>query len=115
MSQLKEMGIPVAEVLPDEKADGWQDVWNIVKGSENIDCAYDWINFISGPDGQCGMVRVAGYSAANPVAVADCLTDEVKRDLHLDDLDYAEGLDFWKLPPRIGKYVETWNAILAAE
>ena len=32
-----------------------------------------------------------------------------------DDLDYAEGLDFWKLPPRIGKYVETWNAILAAE
>ena len=43
------------------------------------------------------MVRVAGYSAANPVAVADCLTDEVKRDLHLDDLDYAEGLDFWKL------------------
>ena len=115
VSQLKEMGIPVAEVLPDEKADGWQDVWNIVKGSENIDCAYEWINFISGPDGQCGMVRVAGYSAANPVAVADCLTDEVKRDLHLDDLDYAEGLDFWKLPPRIGKYVETWNAILAAE
>ena len=57
VSQLKEMGIPVAEVLPDEKADGWQDVWNIVKGSENIDCAYEWINFISGPDGQCGMVR----------------------------------------------------------
>jgi putative spermidine/putrescine transport system substrate-binding protein/spermidine/putrescine transport system substrate-binding protein len=115
VSQLREMGIPVAELLPDEKADGWQDVWNIVKGSENIDCAYQWINFISGPDGQCGMVRVAGYSAANPSAVADCLTDEVKRDLHLDDLDYADGLDFWKLPPRIGKYVEVWNEILAAE
>ena len=62
-----------------------------------------------------GMVRVAGYSAANPSAVAECLTDEVKRALHLDDLDYAEGLDFWKLPPRIGKYVEVWNEILAAE
>ena len=115
VSELKKMDIPVAELLPVEKADGWQDVWNIVKGSENIDCAYQWINFISGPDGQCGMVRVAGYSAANPAAVQECLTDEVKRDLHLDDLDYAEGLDFWKLPPRIGKYVETWNEILAAE
>ena len=66
VSELKKMDIPVAELLPVEKADGWQDVWNIVKGSENIDCAYQWINFISGPDGQCGMVRVAGYSAAKP-------------------------------------------------
>jgi spermidine/putrescine transport system substrate-binding protein len=114
VAQLQEMGIPVAEVLPIEKADGWQDVWNIVKGTENLDCAYAWINFISGPDGQCGMVRVAGYSAANPSAVQECLTDDVKRELHLDNLDYAEGLDFWKLPPRIGKYVEVWNAVLAA-
>ena len=42
-------------------------------------------------------------------------TPLVERDLHLDDLDYADGLDFWKLPPRIGKYVEVWNEILAAE
>ena len=46
VSELKKMDIPVAELLPVEKADGWQDVWNIVKGSENIDCAYQWINFI---------------------------------------------------------------------
>ena len=49
VSELKKMDIPVAELLPVEKADGWQDVWNIVKGSENVDCAYQWINFISGP------------------------------------------------------------------
>jgi len=115
VSQLQDMGIPVAEVIPTEKADGWQDVWNIVKGTENLDCAYAWINFISGEDGQCGMVRVAGYSAANPVAVQNCLTDEVKRDLHMDSLDYVQGLDFWKLPPRIGKYVEVWNEVLAAD
>jgi spermidine/putrescine transport system substrate-binding protein len=114
VAQLQEMGIPVAEVLPIEKADGWQDVWNIVKGTENLDCAYEWINFISGEDGQCGMVRVAGYSAANPSAVEECLTDEVRRELHLDNLDYAEGLDFWKLPPRIGRYVEVWNEVLSA-
>jgi putative spermidine/putrescine transport system substrate-binding protein/spermidine/putrescine transport system substrate-binding protein len=114
-SQLKAMGIPVAEVIPEEKADGWQDVWNIVKGTPNLDCAYAWLNFISSSDGQCGMVRVAGYSAANPVAVEDCLTDDVKRDLHLDDLDYVKGLDFWKLPPRVGRYVEVWNEVLATE
>lgn len=111
---LQEQGIPVAEAIPIEKADGWQDVWNVVKGTPNLDCAYDWINFISSTDGQCGMVHVAGYSPANPVAVQDCLTAEEKAFHHLEDSGYVKGLDFWQVQPRIEKYVEVWNAVKAA-
>tara|TARA_B100000029_G_scaffold514701_1_gene618526 strand:+ start:454 stop:1527 length:1074 start_codon:yes stop_codon:yes gene_type:complete len=114
VGMLLEQGIPVAEVIPVEKADGWQDVWNIVKGTPNLDCAYEWINFMSGPEGQCGMVKVAGYSPANPVAVADCLTAEEREYHHLDDSSYTQGLDFWKLPPEVDKYVDLWNAVKAA-
>ncbi len=111
---LTEQGIPVAEVIPVEKADGWQDVWNIVKGTPNLDCAYEWVNFMSGPEGQCGMVKVAGYSPANPIAVAGCLTAEEQEFHHLQDSDYTKGLDFWKLPPEVDKYVDLWNAVKAA-
>jgi putative spermidine/putrescine transport system substrate-binding protein/spermidine/putrescine transport system substrate-binding protein len=111
---LQEQGIPVAEVIPEEKADGWQDVWNIVKGTPNMDCAYDWVNFISGPQGQCGMVKVAGYSPANPIAVKDCLTAEEQAFHHLQDSEYTKGLDFWQLGSEPDKYVDLWNAVKAA-
>jgi spermidine/putrescine-binding protein len=114
LGTLLEQGIPVAEVIPVEKADGWQDVWNIVKGTPNLDCAYEWVNFMSGPEGQCGMVKGAGYSPANPKAVSECLTAEEKEYHHLQDSEYTKGLDFWKLPPEVDKYVDLWNAVKAA-
>jgi len=112
---LNEQGIEVAEVIPTEKADGWQDVWAVVKDTPNLDCAYAWLNFSSGPDGQCGMVKVAGYSPANAAAVQECLTPEEMEGLHLNDADYIEGLDFWQLQPRLDKYIEVWNAVKTAE
>ncbi len=114
-SVLREQGIPVAEAIPEERADGWQDVWAVVKDTPNLDCAYAWLNFSSGPGGQCGMVKVAGYSPANAAAVQDCLTDEEMAGLHLNDPEYLDGLDFWQLQPRLDKYIETWNAVKTAE
>ncbi len=114
VAELQAQGIPVAEVIPVEKADGWQDVWAIVKGTPNMDCAYEWLNYVSGPEGQCGMVKAVGYSPANAVAVQECLTDEEIAGLHLDDPEYIESLDFWQLQPRLDKYIETWNAVKAA-
>ncbi len=114
-SELNKQGIPVAEVIPVERADGWQDVWKVIKDTKNLDCAYEWLNFISSADGQCGMVKVAGYSPANPIAVEDCLTEEERAGLHLDDPEYVAGLDFWKVQPRLDKYVEMWNAVKAAQ
>ena len=35
-------------------------------------------------------------------------------DHHLQDSEYTKGLDFWKLPPEVDKYVDLWNAVKAA-
>ena len=114
VAELQAQGIPVAEVIPVEKADGWQDVWAIVKDTPNMDCAYQWLNYVSCPDGQCGMVKAVGYSPANASAVQECLTEEEIAGLHLDDPEYIESLDFWQLQPRLDKYIEVWNAVKAA-
>lgn len=115
VAELQKQGIPVAEFLPKEKADGWVDNWQIVKGSPNSDCAYKYINFILSPRGQCGISSVTGYSAANPVAAKECMTPEEYTAKHQDDIGYVNSLVMWQTPERLDVYTNTWNAVKAAE
>ncbi len=91
------------------------DSWQIVKGSKNKDCAYKWINFSISPAGQCGVSGVTGYSSANPVALKECVDAETFATLHMDDVDYINRLMLWEEPARLEKYINTWNAVKAAE
>ena len=81
---LLEQGIPVAEFIPEENAEGWADSFQIVKGSPNIDCAYKWINYAISEEGQCGVSAITGYSVSNPVAAKNCMTPEQFSGLHQD-------------------------------
>ncbi|MEE9250301.1 MAG: extracellular solute-binding protein [Alphaproteobacteria bacterium] len=114
-SLLADQGIEVTEFIPEENADGWQDAWQIVKGTPNMDCAYEWLNFAISEEGQCGVVGITGYSGANPKALKSCLTPEEFTALHQDDVNYINQLDFWQEPARVDKYIETWNAVKAAQ
>lgn len=115
VAELQKQGIPVKEFLPKEKADGWVDNWQIVKGTPNSDCAYKYINFILSPRGQCGVSSVTGYSAANPVAAKECMSPEEYTAKHQDDIKYVDSLVMWEMPARLDVYTNTWNAIKAAE
>ena len=114
-SLLADQDIEMVEFIPTENADGWADAWQLVKGSPNEDCAYQWLNFSLSADGQCGVVGITGYSGANPEAVKTCLTDEEFADLHQDDFDYINSLDLWQEPGDVGAYIATWNAVKAAQ
>ncbi len=107
---LQEQGIPVVEVLPEERAEGWQDVWMIVKDTANRDCAYEWLNFASGSEGQCGVASVTGYWGANPVALESCMTPDIFRPSE----DYTDNLSFPTQPEPLEGYVNTWNAVKTA-
>ena len=115
VAELQKQGIPVKEFLPKEKADGWVDNWQIVKGTPNADCAYKFINFTLSPRGQCGISSVTGYSAANPVAAKQCMSPEEYTAKHQDDINYVNSLVMWEMPARLDVYTNTWNAIKAAE
>jgi len=114
-AELAAQGIPVKEFIPEENAEGWMDSWQIVKGSSNTDCAYAWINYSISPKGQCGVSGVTGYGSSNPVALKECTDAETFSALHMDDVDYINRLILWQEPERLEKYINTWNAVKAAQ
>lgn len=46
---LRQAGVDVGYVIPDEGALAWLDCWAIVQGTSNRALAYDWINFMLDP------------------------------------------------------------------
>ncbi len=114
-SLLIEQGINMVEFIPKEKADGWQDAWQIVKGTPNMECAKQFITYMQSPHAQCEMSMYMGYSMANASAAKECLSPEMYESLHQGDWVYFDGLDFWQEPIRVDKMIDTWNAVKAAQ
>lgn len=112
---LLEQGISVEEFIPVERADGWQDAWQVVKGTPNRECVYAWLNFASGPGGQCGTFLTNDYAGVNPEALKTCMTPEDFTRLKFDDPNYLKTLDFWVEPARVEAYIEAWTAVKAAQ
>ncbi len=112
---LADEGIEMIEFIPLEKADGWADAWQIVAGTPNSDCAYKWLDFATAPGGQCGVVNVTGYSGSNPVVLRECLDEATFDALNLADFKYIDGLVLWEEPARVDAYINTWNAVKAAQ
>jgi spermidine/putrescine transport system substrate-binding protein len=52
-------------VIPKEGAVGWIDCFSITAGSENIDGAYAWINFIMKPENAAVVINETGYTMAS--------------------------------------------------
>ena len=115
-SLILEAGIPVVEVLPREGAGAYADAWNIVSGTDNLDCAYEYINFAISPEGQCGVYRVTGYSLSNEASARACMTPEEFSASHQDDPSYFDKLNVWQnLGPKLEAYTNAWNAVKAAQ
>ena len=114
-SLIAEQGIPVVEVLPKEGAGAYADSWNIVKGTPNEECAYQYINFAISPEGQCGVYRVTGYSLSNEASARECMSPEEFSAAHQDDPAYFQQLNVWEnLGPNLEPYTNAWNAVKAA-
>ena len=52
-------------VVPQEGAVGWFDTFAISAGAENVDEAYEWINFVMNPENAAVIVNNTGYQTAS--------------------------------------------------
>lgn len=52
-------------VVPKEGAVGWFDTFAISAGAENVDEAYEWINFVMNPENAAVIVNDTGYQTAS--------------------------------------------------
>lgn len=114
-NQLRVRHFPIGETIPKENTTGWIDHLMITSGSEHRDLAYQLLEYLIEPQTQKQVVAVTSYLPANP-AVAQYLTADQKRNLHLDDLEnYQKHIYFWQNVPRRDKYNQIWNEVKAAQ
>jgi spermidine/putrescine transport system substrate-binding protein len=117
MSSMKAEGVPIELVLPDEGAVGWGDTWTISSGTDNVELAYEWLNFMTSPDFLTTWASdpAAGAPApANSVAVAQ-LSDEAKART-LADPDTIEKLTLQgPLPDEVLEaWIQVWEDVKAS-
>ncbi|MGB7438317.1 MAG: ABC transporter substrate-binding protein [Candidatus Acidiferrum sp.] len=114
-NQLRQANFPIGETIPKENTTGWIDHLMITKASPNKELAYAFLEYMIQAQTQKKITDVTHYTPANPSA-AQFMTDEEKKDLHLDDPDaYMQRIYFWRDVPRRAKYIEIWNEVKAAQ
>jgi len=114
-NQLRAIHFPIAETIPKENTTGWIDHLMITAASGHKDLAYQLLEYLIEARTQKQISAVTGYLPAHP-EVAQFLTPEEKKNLHLDDLEnYQKRIYFWQNVPRRDKYNQIWNEVKAAQ
>lgn len=113
VTQLRDQGRNVAEIIPKEGATSWFDSWMITAQSQNPATALAFLDHLNTPESQVKIAAATGYGITNENAV-DKVPKEYAEVYHLDDPDFIAGLDYWKAVPDRQKYLDVLNAVVAA-
>jgi spermidine/putrescine-binding protein len=114
-NQLRNKHFPIGETIPKENTTGWIDHLMITAASDHKELAHQLIEYLVEAKTQEMVSDVTGYLPTN-TAVAQLLSDEQRKSLHLDDLDnYQKRIYFWEDVPRRDKYNQIWNEVKAAQ
>ena len=62
-------GEKVATTKPAEGATGWSDTWMVKAGTENINCAYKWLDHVVSPEVNAQIAEYFGEAPANAKSV----------------------------------------------
>lgn len=114
--ELRAAGHEVADLDPKEGRGGWSDSWMIVKGAEDNECVYPWLDYVSSPQAQALAHKVTGFGYPNGKMVAelDAESKAVYDDLGMANPGTLENIDWWQPVKRRAKYLEIWNQVKAA-
>lgn len=113
VTQLREQGRNVNEIIPKEGATSWFDCWMIPKQAPNPEAALAFLSHINKPEVQVKIAEATGYGICNENAV-DRVPKEYAEVYHLDDPNFIANLDYWKQVPRRQKYLDVLNSVVAA-
>lgn len=113
VTQLRDQGRNVNEIIPKEGATSWFDNWMITAQSQNTATALAWLDHLNTPDSQKKIAAATGYGICNENAV-DLVPKDYAEVYHLHDPGFIAGLDYWKAVPDRQKYLDVLNAVIAA-
>ena len=114
-NDLRKLHFPIGETIPKENTTGWIDHLMITAASGHKELAQAFLEYMIEAQTQKEVTDVTHYTPANTSA-ALLMTDEEKKNLHLDDPDaYMQRIYFWQDVQRRAKYNEIWNEVKAAQ
>ncbi len=93
--------VPVADTIPVEGATGWADTWMISSKAPHVNCAYQWINWVTTPKVQAQQAIYFGETPANTLACKemDAQQPGACAQYHGDaPAAYFDQIKFWKTP-----------------
>ena len=104
----------IKEAWPTEGVTGWSDSWCISKSAANPDLALKWADWMIGPEGQEGVMKVMNYAVTNK-KVIEAVPAERRAELRMTDIptDYAS-IHMWQYIPTYDKWVQVWQEATAS-
>jgi len=91
-------GEKVATTKPAEGATGWSDTWMVKAGTENINCAYKWLDHVVSPEVNAQIAEYFGEAPANAKSCALTTNPEHCAVFHAEDAAYWEDVWYWTTP-----------------
>ena len=91
-------GEKVATTKPAEGATGWSDTWMVKAGTENINCAYKWLDHVVSPEVNAQIAEYFGEAPANSKSCALTTNPEHCTLFHAEDAGYWDDVWYWTTP-----------------
>ena len=88
----------VGTVKPKEGATGWSDTWMVAKDTKNINCAYQWMDWIVSPEVNAEVAEYFGEAPANEKSCALTKNKDHCAQFHANTEDYWTDVYYWTTP-----------------
>lgn len=110
---LRDEGINAAQCAP-ERPTAWLDSHFIVSGSDNMELAHAFVNFMLDPEVLAEAFQATGFGITVPEAADHLPEGAFEGSVMEEDAEFRRTISFWQEIPRRSRYLEVWNEVKAA-
>ena len=91
-------GDKVGTTKPKEGATGWSDTWMVKKDTANVNCSYQWLNYIVSPQVNAQIAEYFGEAPANQKSCALTANKDHCAQFHAEETGFWNDVYYWTTP-----------------
>jgi putative spermidine/putrescine transport system substrate-binding protein len=91
-------GDKVGTTKPKEGATGWSDTWMVKKDTANVNCSYQWLNYIVSPQVNAQIAEYFGEAPANQKSCALTANKDHCTQFHAQETGFWGDVYYWTTP-----------------
>ena len=109
---LEKEGIPVQLVSPKEGTQGWSTSTCVAAKSQNVDAAYEFLNYVISPDYGQPLADFMGYPSSSS-EVLNALPEDVRARMTFNDPNIVKSMIWWQAAGDEQRWNDLWNEVKA--